>query len=89
LFSGLPNGLVITATRPSGSPAYYPAEISWNGIDLNYDPIDSSVSHRSGHYEVGAMVIHRSPSRTGLADFPHPALQVMDQLNSCERPSDL
>ena len=30
-----------------------------------------------------------SPSRTGQADLPHPALQAMGRLSSCERPPDL
>jgi hypothetical protein len=44
LFYVLPAGLVICASRPPARPTQYPAEISWNGVDLTYNPVASSVS---------------------------------------------
>ncbi len=44
LFNGLPKGLVISTSAPSPDPSLGPLQISWNGVDLTYNAVASSVS---------------------------------------------
>jgi len=44
LFTGLPSGLVISSEPPPVNPSEGPFQISWNGVDLTFNPVASSIS---------------------------------------------
>lgn len=44
LFGGLSSGLVISTDQPPVSPSMGPPQISWNGVDLTFNSVASSVS---------------------------------------------
>lgn len=43
LFTGLPQGLIISITPPPFQARYGPPMIQWNGLELTFDPLASSV----------------------------------------------
>ncbi len=57
LFGGLPNGLVISTLPPHDRAQYGSAQVIWNGVQLLYDPLASSVS---GSNPTGADIYHDS-----------------------------